>query len=195
MAVRDRLTHRGPLRDQVRMRSLAGPIAGKWMEALPSAAMNTIIADADFRGLCRWHLGLPLLSLDDPVQECPLCPSTVDPFGDHMVTCKKNGISRRHNALRDTFAALLSQLGLAYKKEVMAPDASRPADILLCAWDLGKDCAVDFTVTHPLAPSCLPLRLPDADRHCAEAEDRKRQGQKDACAAAGWCSAPSAFNP
>ena len=96
-----------------------------------------------------FRLGLPLLP-DGRTNRCPLCGEGVDPFGDHLVLCKMNGPTRRHNAFRDAWASVFTAAGISFIKEASSSDGSRPADILLLSWDLGRDVAVDFTISHLL---------------------------------------------
>ena len=105
-------------------------------------------------------------------------------------------MTQRHNALRDALSHLLTQCGIPHRKEVMAANSSsRPADILLCAWDLGRDAAVDLTISHPASLSCYPLRPTEADRHLGNAEAAKREAEGAACGASRWSLYPAAFSP
>ena len=61
----------------------------------------------------------------------------------------------RHNLLRDVFADSCRLAHLPVKLEVgnnLTPDHdhSRPADVLVHNWSLGKPAAFDFCVTSPL---------------------------------------------
>ena len=150
-------------RDQVRLIAQEGPISSAWLSVTPSRAKNTTLSDTDFRSLCRFWLGLPVLP-DGRIYSCPLCGEGVDPFGDHLVLCKKNGHTKRHNDFRDAWATALTAAGISYIKEASSSDGRRPADILLLSWDLGRDVAVDFTVSHPLGGDCFPLSHDKAKR-------------------------------
>jgi hypothetical protein len=100
--------------------------------------MRTDINDADYRLLLRWWLGLPILPVGQTLPGCPLCGDAVDPFGDHLVCCEKNGNARRHNALRDAFFDVLVASAIPSAKEVACGGQQRPADILLLT--LERDC-------------------------------------------------------
>jgi hypothetical protein len=157
--------------------------------------MNTVLPDTDFRSLCRFWLGLPLLP-DGRTYECPLCKDPVDPFGDHFVTCKHNGITRRHNALRDALSTLLGSAGIPHVKEATSKSGARPADVLLLNWDKGRDLAVDITIRHPLTLDAYPLSADAARRHLARAEgDKIDKERKDGgCAGMHWAFQPAAFS-
>ena len=57
----------------------------------------------------------------------------------------------RHNDLRDEFAALCVEVGLAVDLED-SPDNLRPVDVLVHGIEISP-LAVDFSVVHPLQPS------------------------------------------
>ena len=120
----------GIARDQVRLLNQEGGLATAWLSVTPSRANNTTLSDTDFRSLCRFWLGLPVLP-DGSTYSCPLCGEGVDPFGDHLVLCLKNGPTRRHNAFRDAWASILTSAGISFIKEAASSSGRRPADILL----------------------------------------------------------------
>ena len=61
---------------------------------------------------------------------CAGCSVLLDPVGDHALCCSKVGLYARHNDLRDEFAALCVEAGLALELE-KGPDNLRPADVLV----------------------------------------------------------------
>ena len=165
------------------------------MSVLPSRALRTDINDADYRLLLRWWLGLPILPIGLTLPGCPLCSEPVDPFGDHFVCCGYNGSTRRHNALRDAIFDVLVASAIPCAKEVSCGTRQRPADVLLLAWERGRDVAVDLTVTHPLGLAHHPIVVKNAARHCQRAEANKASAEGDLCRRAGWGFAPAAFSP
>ena len=195
-ARKQKLKEKGTARDQVRLLAQEGPIAAAWLNVTPSRAANTIIPDTDFRNLCRYWLGTPLLK-DGSTTKCPLCGLVVDPFGDHFTNCKNNGISKRHNALRDAWSSLLSSSAIPHVREAVSGSGHRPADILLLNWDKGRDIAVDFTIVSPLTLDALPLSTDATKRLLAAAEELKyaKERQTDACSDMGWGMQPAAFSP
>ena len=192
---RDRLPWLGSARDHIRLASSQGPVAGEWLGVHPSASLGTALADGEFRLLCRWWLGLPLLPEGGTPTACPLCHNAVDVFGDHFVTCQRNGLTARHNAVRDTWSVILTQAGISHSKEVSTLRRDRPADILLRAWDKGRHVAVDFVITHPVASSSSVHTAEGARRHLRGAESAKIQGEESSCAAMGWGLHPVAYSP
>ena len=156
-------------------------------------AQTSPIPTTDY--LLRWWLGLPILPTGLTLPGCPLCQEPVDPFGDHFVCCDQSGSTRRHNALRDAIFDALVRSSIPAAKEQSCNGRQRPADILLLAWERGRDVAVDLTVTHPLGLSQHPLNARNAARHCKRAEDAKLQAEGDLCQQAGWGFTPMAFSP
>ena len=191
---RSRLCHLGSARDQARLRSQEGPISNGWMSVLPSRALRTDIGDVEYRVLLRWWLGLPLLPLGRTLPGCPLCGEPVDAYGDHFVCCNKNGISRRHNALRDALFNVLVQHAIPVLKED-GTEGRRQADVLLVGWERGRDVAVDLTVSHPLGLSKHPIVVANAAQHCRREEAAKVADEGDLCRRAGWGFIPAAFTP
>ena len=91
-------------------------------------------------------------------QFVPWCPGRVlDPLGHHALTCKRGGdVVTRHNKLRDTLAETCCRAHLSFKVEAgsnLTHDHShtRPADILVPNWSLGKPAAFNLSVTSPAA--------------------------------------------
>ena len=190
------LKSQGTARDQIRLLSQEGPVASAWLNVTPSKVANTLIPDSDFRSLCRYWLGLPLLP-DGSTAKCPLCGSMVDPFGDHFTNCKNNGPTRRHNALRDAWSNLLSTSAISHRREAVSGNGQRPADILLLNWDKGRDVAVDFTIVSPLTLDALPLSVEVTKRHLAHAEEAKYAKERNtlSCTDMRWGMQPAAFSP
>ena len=176
------------------MDSQAGPLSHVWLSVTPSKAKGTALADSDFRSLCRYWLGLPLLC-DGQVACCPACDEPCDPFGDHFVNCGKHGLSRRHNAVRYEWSQVLGAAVVSHAKEVVARGRKRPADILLLGWDRGRDVCIDFTVTNPLSAENFPLQPGVGKTHLGVAEREKMRLEGPLCAEVNWGFHPVALSP
>ena len=70
----------------------------------------------------------------------------------------------------------------------------RPADLLLRAWQGGRDTAVDFTVTHPLQENQKPGGRVKADHFLKAAEARKVGKYRAPCEAEGWAFILAVFD-
>lgn len=151
------------------------------------------MAGAEVRILLRWWLGIPVISPSKAGCLCPGgCGGVLDPFGDHLVACKKSPFLARHSGVQDVVHGVCLGGQMAVRREVHAVGLERPADLLLWGWDGGRPGAVDFVITHPLAPSKWPLRIESVRGHLGEAERKKVVKNGGACGEMGWHCLPAA---
>ena len=150
----------------------------------------------------RWHLGLPITPEEDNFL-CSGCRRTVDPFGDHLVSCTRNNFWPRHNAVQETLLSLATQAGVPHVREAPLEKAKRrnrlqqqlrPADVLLRHWAGGKDSAVDCTVSHPAQIAEQPLTGEKARSFLRRLEQDKLRKYEDICAIEGWDFIPFGMN-
>ena len=169
------LIESGSLVEKARLTSLAEPHAGDWILAQPSKDLGLAFSPNEYHMLVKWRLGLNLFP---EKATCGSCPSeTLDQFGQHALTCKRGpGICRRHNTLRDCIADYCRRAQLNPTLEAGSGylNQTRPADILLPTWNLGRDAALDVTVVNPLNNSniegaIIPGQITE------EAADRKHK--------------------
>ena len=159
--------------NKARLLSVSAPHATPWLSVIPSTS----------QGL---HL--------DPIE------FGLDPLGHHALTCKCGGdVVLRHNALRDTLVHFLHRVHASVQVEVGAglfPDhsQSRPADILLQNWNLGRPVALDISVVSPLNPSTLAEAGATFGAVLEATESRKHQANDEKCSALGWVSTPLAVD-
>ncbi|KAL5481393.1 hypothetical protein EMCRGX_G021541 [Ephydatia muelleri] len=151
----------------------------------------------EFRVAVKWWLGLDT----SQGSQCAFCPAhSLDPLGHHALTCKCGGDAvLRHNALRDTLVHFLHRAHASVQVEVGAglfPDhsQSRPADILLQNWNLGRPVALDISVVSPLNPSTLAEAGATFGAVLEATESRKHQANDEKCSALGWVSTPLAVD-
>ena len=116
------LTTAGTARDRVRLSAQEGAMAGEWLRVIPCHNTRTVIPDREFRSLCCWWLGVPVVSMGDRPLKCPMpaCREDLDGFGDHLVCCPYNGPTKRHNALRDAWCGVLRGAAIDHGREVIA---------------------------------------------------------------------------
>ena len=69
---------------------------------------------------------------------------------------------------------------------------TRPADVLVPDWMLGKPAAFDITITSPLNPSTSTEASVTAGSAALAAEQRKRNANDEKCSELGWKSVPLA---
>ena len=71
---------------------------------------------------------------------------------------------------------------------------SRPADILLYNWNLGRPVALDISVVSPLNPSTLAEAGATFGAVLEAMESRKHQANDEKCSTLGWVSTPLAVD-
>ena len=173
--------------------------ASKWITAVPSPGLGNKFEPDEAQVLFKHRLGLPLAS---PGKTCTMCPDkALDPHGHHALTCKKGpDVVSRHNFLRNTIFnyARNAQMSPVLEQGANLDQAgtlTRPADVLIPLWSLGKAGAIDVTVAHPLNP--LTIEGASATPgYCLEvAETRKHAANEAKCRDLGWKCLAVAFTP
>ncbi|KAL5487251.1 hypothetical protein EMCRGX_G012340 [Ephydatia muelleri] len=141
--------------------------------------------------LLRW------LGLDTSEgSQCTLCPGVLDHLGHHAVTCKYGGdVVSRHNKIRDILVETCRRAHIGVQVEVgnnLTHDhnKTRPADILLSNWFLGKPAALDVSITSPLNPLTLLEAGVLAKSAAQVTEARKHQANDPKCSELGWVCVP-----
>ena len=185
-------------RDQARLLEQQGGVGASFMAATPAHHSRTKIPSDQYRLGLRWWLGKPLISLGGSADElkCPGCQESLDPFGDHLLCCKRNNFQKRHMAVQLALAEILDESGQSYSLEEQIPGAEtslRPADVLLKGWFAGKDTALDITICHGWQGT-----LQSASRERWRAFLRKKEKEKHnkydvLCQAAQWEMRAMAF--
>ena len=143
------------LPDKARLLSISSPHATAWLSVIPSLRLNLHLEPDEFQIAVKWWLGIA--ATDIPV--CSFCPFHA--LGHHALTCKHGGdVVSRHNRLRDVLleSCRLACLGPQIEAQsVLRHEGhrTRPTDILIPHWDLGKPAALDRTVTSTLNSSTL----------------------------------------
>ena len=146
--------------------------------------------------LFKWWLGLRIFR---PDEMCPRCPAVVlDQPGQHALTCRRGPeVGSRHNRLRDAFAETCRRAMLAPRLEEGGRcdgDRSRPADVLVPVWDLGRPAAFDFTVTNPLNPTHMMEASVSVESTLESAEAPKHAENDAKCDRLGWTCVPMAVS-
>ena len=120
----------------------------------------------------------------------------MDTFGDQAVACNGRGDAiSRHDGIRDRIASACSAAKLApvfEKRNLIAENNSRPADVYLLSWKSGQAAALDITVTFSLQ---LNIIFYAAEKSCyamEAAEDRKYAQYENSCAQQGILFVPLA---
>eukprot|EP00731_Ephydatia_muelleri_P038584 Em0814g2a len=120
----------------------------------------------------------------------------LDPLGHHATTCKRGGdVVFRHNKLRDILAETCRRAHLSVQVEAgcnLTPDHShsRPADVLISNWVLGKTAACDLSVTSPLNSNIMSEAGVTAGAAAQATELRKHEANDVKCSELGWLCIP-----
>jgi hypothetical protein len=183
------------LADKIRLESLGAPHSSAWLQAIPCRGpVDLTLTANEVQVALRHRLGLPLASAGD---RCALCAGKrdLDSIGHHQLTCMSQGmVTSRHNRLRDSLHFLCNSAGLNPLKEQGAHfgDMSRPADLLVPNWSLGKSAAFDFTVASPHTQK--NIHGAGAIDVVKEAAKRKHAENDAKCDAQGWLCIPLAVD-
>ena len=173
--------------------SVSSPHAASWLSVVPSENLGLHMDPPVFQVAIKWWLGLDT----SKGSQCALCPgSALDHLGHHAVTCKYGGdVVSRHNRIRDILVETCSRAHIGVKVEVgnnlsRDPSKTRPADILLPNWFLGRTAALDVSITSPLNSVTLLEAGVLATAAAQATEYRKHQANDAKCSDLGWVCVP-----
>eukprot|EP00731_Ephydatia_muelleri_P005873 Em0003g121a len=155
--------------NKARLLSVSAPHATSWLSVIPSTSQGLNLDPIEFRVAVKWWLGLDTFQ----GSQCAFCPAhSLDPLGHHALTCK-------------------FEVGAG-----LFPDhsQSRPANILLQNWNLGRPVALDISIVSPLNPSTLAEAGATFGAVLEATESRKHQANDEKCSALGWVSTPLAVD-
>ena len=101
----------------------------------------------------------------------------------------------RHNRLRDCIVEVCRRAHIGVQVEVgnnLTPSHSktRPADILIPNWVMGRTAALDVSVTSPLNPQTLLEAGVTATAAALTTEERKHDENDPKCSELGWVCIP-----
>ena len=182
--------------ERVILEAISAKHASDWLTVTPSPGLGFRFLPEEFQTLVKMRLRLPLYA--DGIS-CPLCTDkTLDKLGYHAVTCGRGpDVVSRHNALRDYLYNVCRQAGFCPALEQGAGlngTRTRPADILIPTWSLGRAGAIDVTCTNPLTPTHLTGATVSVT-DCLESAERKKHDENDAkCHELNWTCLPVATN-
>eukprot|EP00731_Ephydatia_muelleri_P034365 Em0056g24a len=181
--------------NRARLLSISSRHAASWLTVVPSPGLNLHLEPNEFQIAVKWWLGMDV-SFGSC---CPHCPDhRLDLLGHHALTCKHKGdVVLRHNSLRDVFVEFCHRACLGGQVEVGSGQGhdrlnSRPADVLVKNWHLGKPAAFDLTITSPLNPTTLTEAGVKCGSSAQVAEVRKHAANDGKCKELGWVCIPLA---
>ena len=121
---------------------------------------------------------------------------SLDHFGHHALSCKNGSdVVSRHNRIRDTLFEFCQRAGLGAQLEAgssLGHEArqTRPADVLIPNWELGKPAAIDLCVTSPLNLDTLQVACVTPSSAAMQAEQRKHHSNDAKCGELSWVCIP-----
>ncbi|KAL5516253.1 hypothetical protein EMCRGX_G001539 [Ephydatia muelleri] len=157
--------------NRARLLSISSRHAASWLTVVPSPGLNLHLEPNEFQIAVKWWLGMDV-SFGSC---CPHCPDhRLDPLGHHALTAclggqVEVGSGQGHDRLN-----------------------SRPADVLVKNWHLGKPAAFDLTITSPLNPTTLTEAGVKCGSSAQVAEVRKHAANDGKCKELGWVCIPLA---
>ena len=178
--------------DRARLLSVSSPFAASWLSVIPSEGLGLHLTAPIFQVALKWWLGLDTSG----GSQCSLCPGSVlDHLSHHAVTCKRGDVVTRHNRLRDCIVEVCRRAHIGVQVEVgnnLTPSHSktRPADVLIPNWVMGRTAALDVSVTSPLNPQTLLEAGVTATAAALTTEERKHDENDPKCSELGWVCIP-----
>ncbi|XP_055349888.1 uncharacterized protein LOC129596587 [Paramacrobiotus metropolitanus] len=163
------ITHRA------RLLAVAQPESGKWLNALPTPSLGTLMSDESFRAAVGLRIGAPLCS----PHLCTDCRLPVDKYGHHGLSCKKSaGRFIRHSALNEVIRRSLVTANIPAVLEPRGTsdvDERRPDGVSQLPWRNGRRLAWDVTCVDSFALSNVISSSTKAGEAARKAEEEKRR--------------------
>ena len=95
---------------QARLRAVAAPGAGAWLQVAPSPTRDLLFSDVAFSDVVSMRLGVPIFQGDEG---CTYCGQALDPCGHHVMSCMRQGSKYGiHNSLRNSVHRFVQMAGL-----------------------------------------------------------------------------------
>ena len=151
--------------------------------------MGLHLQPSEFQVAIKWWLGIPVAQ----GQSCSQCNVALDAYGHHALCCKLGcDVVSRHNRLRDIFNDFCHFACLAPQLEMggWSREHTRPADILVPNWVLGKPAAYDLPVTSTLNAQIFQEVCVTAGSAALAAQIRKHRLNDERCWELGWVCIP-----
>ncbi|CAM8889842.1 unnamed protein product [Rhodiola kirilowii] len=187
--IRDEIKGRGGARVCTLVNAVSVSGSGIWTTAIPTPFSGLHMNPAAYRMALKYRTGRNVFPVS---QACTSCRGlqTSDAAGDHDSHCPGGGRRiRRHNAVRDALFTFFREANLGPRLEVagLLEGGEKPADILVPAWDDGKDLCVDVSIVSPFVGEGAEMESGEAARR---AEERKISIYGAGCSANGLIFEP-----
>jgi hypothetical protein len=167
---------------------------GPWLGVAPCKALGTEIPSDEFRLLARYWIGAPLLETQG-ILACPKCGTPCDTLGDHLVSCPRNDLRRRHETIQGALFELAQLAGVQAALEVALPDGSVPGDLCFRQWDADGPAMIDVTCRCPVRLGAAPPPPDGISAWFRAQEDDKDASYLMKCRAKGCSFIPFVLTP
>ena len=161
------------LHERARLRAACHPLAGLWLQALPSSLVGLLLTPQQFQACVCLRLG-GRLSLP---YTCVHCGSPADAQGSQALACKfSRGRHSRHSELDKVLAIGLQAAGVPVRLEpahLSLEDGKRPDGVTLIPFSRGRLMVWDATTVHTMAASYARDTAENVGAVSKSAESRK----------------------
>ncbi|KAL9673743.1 hypothetical protein QQ045_030004 [Rhodiola kirilowii] len=143
----------------------------------------------EYRLALKYRTGQNVFVVSRACTSCRVL-QTSNAAGDHDSHCPGGGRrTRRHNTVRDALFTFFREASMGPRLEVagLLEGGEKPADILVPAWDDGKDLCVDVSIVSPFVSEGAEMESGEAARRAAE---RKISRYDAGCSANGLIFEP-----
>jgi len=162
--------------------SLKQNVSTKVFSATPFNRHRQIETEV-FATMVRNLLGISSLALSEFEQlKCSFCPTMLTSNCTHDIDCKSNGVTRRHDSVRDCLASVCRSAGFGVSIEkhgLSERTREKPADVLIRNFKDGKDIWIDICVVNPLCPTHVRGSSRAVDYAIVKAEKRKEDNYRE----------------
>ena len=126
---------------EARKKAISHKMSGRWLEAIPSLELGTMLDNNTFRIASALRLGLPFTQ----PYRCSRCATTVASTGEHGLHCLKLPPTQRHDNINGVISRAMRSIHMPHRLE---PERikPRPDGITLLGWSHGKQMIWDVTV-------------------------------------------------
>jgi len=159
--------------DKSRLLSACSNSAGKWLEALPSSNLGTLLDNHTLRIATSLTLGSKICE-----SHTCICGFQVEENGLHGLSCLKSaGRRSRHDSINDLIKRSLVSAGFPSVLEPIGTcleDGKRTDGMTMIRWSKGKALLWDATCVDTYAASHLSLSSVSAGAAASEAEVKKQ---------------------
>ena len=160
--------------DKARLLAAQDNFSRKWLNALPSSNIGTLLDSLSFRVCAGLRLGAAICH----PHTCTQCNSDVDALATHGLSCRRSrGRHPRHTEINKILSDTLTRAGIPNRREpanLVVSDGRRPDGVTLVPWEYGRCLVWDATVVCTLAQTHVKNTARKTGAAANRAEARKK---------------------